>query len=121
MDDLLSWLRVQLDADERIAQGAKALRWDHPDDAPWRRAQIMVDRKLPDRTAPMIATFADPDRALAEVDAKRRILEAEQDRVMDKGPLPERMRDMIETDVIRLLAQPYAGRDGWREEWADVR
>jgi hypothetical protein len=57
------------------------------------------------------------ERTLAEVKAKRAIIEAEQDRVLEEGPLPERMRDLIETDVLRLLAQPYAGQDGWREEW----
>lgn len=97
-DELITWLRAQLDDDERAA-----LAWlplGNPTEA---------DR---DHMARL-----NPTRMLAEVEAKRRIIEAEQDRVIEEGSLPERMRDLIETDVIKLLAQPYAGREGWREEW----
>lgn len=60
----------------------------------------------------------DPARVLREVTAKRRIVEAEQDRVLDEGPLPEHMRGSVETDVLALLALPYADHPDYREEWA---
>jgi hypothetical protein len=59
----------------------------------------------------------DPARVLAEVEAKRRVITAEQDRVLEEGPLPERMRGEIETDVLRLLTLPYADHPDYREEW----
>lgn len=59
----------------------------------------------------------DPARVLREVAAKRQIIANEQDRVIEEGPLPERMRDSIETDVIALLALPYADHPDYQEAW----
>jgi hypothetical protein len=59
----------------------------------------------------------DPARVLREVEAKRRIITNEQDRVLEEGPLPERMRDGIETDVMALLALPYADHPDYQEAW----
>jgi hypothetical protein len=73
----------------------------------------------------------DPARVLAEVEAKRRILdvilayEAKIDGewgcchsadAIGAGRCPE--IDPNEIHALRLLAQPYAGWPGWREEWA---
>lgn len=54
-----------------------------------------------------IATW-DPDRVLAECAAKRQIIEATWG-----GPDHEQMWE----HAVRALAQPYAGRPGWRDEW----
>jgi hypothetical protein len=59
----------------------------------------------------------DGQRWADDLAAKRRILESEQDRVVEEGPLPERMRSAVETEALRLLAQPYAGQPGYRDEW----
>jgi hypothetical protein len=53
------------------------------------------------------------DTLLAEVEAKRRILDLCAPGV-DEGTSGARVARL----TIHLLAQPYAGQHGWREEWA---
>jgi hypothetical protein len=82
------------------------------------------DGGLGDATAAHIARW-DPARALAEVKAKRRILdlhhETELESEPDHEPLGAGCAECAHfdwpCDTIRLLAQPYAGQDGWQEEW----
>jgi hypothetical protein len=71
-----------------------------------------------------VGVFADPARVLAEVEAKRRILDHIGMVVISPGreALPAEYVAQMEL-FLRTLAQPYAGQDGWREEWraeADV-
>lgn len=113
VDDLAAWLRAQLDDDEQRTR--KLLAYAQ---------QTILTLQDPRHLGKFIPGWHDwPDvermctDRLAEIEAKRRILEAEQDRVLEEGPLPERMRDLVDTEVIRLLALPYADRDGYREEW----
>lgn len=91
MDELVTWLRAQLDDDERAARAW--LPFGNPTDA---------DRDH----------FArhDPLRVLAEVDAKRRIID---------WALAWLEREVApwNADLIRMLALPYADRAGYREEW----
>ncbi len=100
MDDLVTWLRAQLDDDERVAQSAyywSPTGWfDVPDSA----------REHLDRW--------DPARVLAEVDAKRRILDGMID---DDGFLRGNIASGTAWPVIVLLAAAYADRPGYREEW----
>jgi hypothetical protein len=109
MDELIAFVRRCLDEDERVALQMTAEPGGFYLEAETESVNIMTVGAFVHRW--------NPKRVLAEVEAKRAIIEAEQDRVLEEGPLPERMRDLIETDVLRLLAQPYAGQDGWREEW----
>jgi hypothetical protein len=66
----------------------------------------------------------DPARVLAEVAAKR-----EQLRIcvaaMEAGEIPEHATwgdhaagAEVARDMLAVMAQPFAGRPGWREEWA---
>jgi uncharacterized protein DUF6221 len=70
----------------------------------------------------------DPARVLAEVEQERRDIEAKRrildwltrvDEYMDRDDMSwHRLGGAIDTDdAVRLLAQPYAGRPGFREEW----
>lgn len=106
---LIEWLRAQLDEDERVAlasPGGVYLR----DDA----SEGECDYAL---------TFT-AVRVLAEVKAKRRILD-------EVVPRIDEMDSLIESEwgngigpvgesepLIKLLAQPYAGREGWQDEWS---
>jgi hypothetical protein len=137
VDDLIAFVRAQLDArmaqldeDERVALAALHLdavkpgAWitEHHNSATHaepNRCHIAEDKGghywsvahevfIPN--AEHIARW-DPARALeevrigrAEVEVKRRILDAVDGRWA--GP-----------EVVRLLAQPYAGRPGWCEDW----
>lgn len=188
MDELITWLRQQLDEDERVALEASR-RWDGsqtPTGEHWRWEETEHDQVLaldpvldeylndggavslrsaeqyPTTTGPLpnfvvphaeevrtvyamhIARW-DPARVLAEVEAKRRILDLHK-------PQPSQYLDGVyvpgepvgqqceycaslchsysgincETPdapypcpTVGLLAQPYAGRPGWHEEWRD--
>lgn len=154
-DDLIAWLRAQLDDDERVARAAAAGgRWSYSKgdsvgawtlyDEHWSIASMTVyDTEAYNYSERMPAVrhpgYIDPDaigghmalhdptRVLAEVDAKRRIL----DQVVDEatgldmqvdGEFRVGSRDDVAEpylgDVLtRLLALPYADRPGYREEW----
>jgi hypothetical protein len=123
VEDLIAWLRTQLDEDERVAREAAR------DGGTWRGSDsgIYYDydsgdgpfavgsyEYLDDRYWQHITRW-DPARVLAEVEAKRRIL----DWLIETGGILDAV-EVWSADVgapIRMLALPYAGRDGWREEW----
>ena len=91
-DDLVTWLRAQLDADEHTARG-------------W-----LNDLAL-------YGPFEwDPSEVLAEVASKRRILDHVEaaHRMAKIGPSAG---DGAWFLVTRLLAERYADRAGYREEW----
>lgn len=120
MDDLVAWLRAQLDEDERVAKAADSGRWlpegkgisfefyadEFPDGEAW--AYLVADTKA---NQWHITNWA-PARVLAEVEAKREILESAA--VLDDwdGGNP-----YMAARIIRALALPYADRDGYRAEW----
>lgn len=99
---LVEWLREQLDEDERVAS---AERPDHPL-GPWYRQPHLMNCGwgLAEHPTRAVCTCRYPARVLAEVKAKRAIL----DEAVYLGS----------DEIVQLLAQPYAGRDGWQAEWA---
>jgi hypothetical protein len=159
MDDLVTWLRAQLDDDERWAVAANqpypyspdatapptGVHWQWVAGHDWEPAlpDPVVDefvaepgyscnlatvetwpsgttgsampRTYANEIVEMDASAAghiarwDPARVLAEVDAKRQILDLATD-------VTEMSHDTADT-MIRLLALPYADRPGYREEW----
>lgn len=131
MDDLITFVRAQLDEDERVARGITAPEWnegcswlaDLRDPLPSQRRAYGLPKEwqlLTEADTRHIARW-DPARVLAEVAAKRAILD------WCEGSLAEIRRAGIVTgDPLKstplyfaaLLARPYAGREGWRAEWA---
>lgn len=146
MDDLAEWLRAQLDEDERIARVASHVLRDgahwsldewHGREQPHSLiAQGTAEQPValghftadpvPTEQALHIAAW-DPARVLAEIDVKKRLAR----RVHKRRRAP----DWDEPGVIgfecmqccdgpwpcqtlRLIALPYAGREGYRPEWA---
>jgi hypothetical protein len=117
MDELAGWLRKQLDDDERVAREAAPGPWSVDAMSSEPLADVVADRG--DRVtssysepccdladAQHIALW-DPARVLAEVDAKRRIID-------------EAIRlDGYDSEFsfLEMLALPYAGRLGYREAW----
>lgn len=146
MDDLVTWLRGQLDEDERVAREAGPGPWmaittrdftGGPDSAldlggPTGRVVLagwFDDDPIRPPESEHIARW-DPARVLAEVDAKRRILDeilAYESKIdgewgcchsaegIAAGQCPDIRPDDIH--AVRLLALPYADRPGYREEW----
>lgn len=103
--DLVEWLRAQLDDDE----GAINL---------WADADVFYDTS--GDTGDYAQRF-DADRMLAEVDAKRRIIDecAYWHDKVEAGEHYPALADRFEValSVLRLLALPYAEREGYRPEW----
>lgn len=104
-EDLVTWLRVQLDADEETANEE------------FHTAMRAVNTPAADRS----------QFTLAEIRAKQSVLDmftsASQwcDTLREMNdPTAETYASVAGTtlDVIKLLARPYASRHGWQEEWA---
>ena len=117
-EDLVAFLRQHLDREERDAL-AVIDGFGSYDDAGG-KGYSDVDG-MPPREYEHITRW-DPARVLAEVGAKRRIVDAH---TPTSGGLCPTCWEGAEwggpaaspCPTLRLLAQPYAGRDGWREEW----
>lgn len=99
MDDLVTWLRAQLDDDER-------------------KVAAMEREEMRVQTAPIFGShplgwlagvdiYVSSKRWRDEIDAKRRMID---EAIRLDGYDSE-------FEFLELLALPYAGRDGWREEW----
>lgn len=92
MTDLAEWLLTQIAEDEATARDSDA--------APWRDHVHDLD----------VSGWFDPDRVLAECESKRRIIDWADAEALDPFG-DQRMQ------LLRLLALPYADRDGYLEEW----
>jgi hypothetical protein len=104
MDDPVTFLRAELDEDERAARAAA----DTNEGANW-SARSMWRSPFDEHIA-----RHDPARVLAEVDAKRRILDwaVETARVVDQDQYA-----LAPEQVVMLLGLPYAGHLDYRQEW----
>lgn len=100
MDELIAFVRAALDEDERVARALEPVFGIYPD------GHTSAGSEFLDRF--------DADRVLAEVEAKRRILDALQGQREEDDPFVPLAGDVIP----KALAKPYAGREGWREEWS---
>lgn len=132
MDDLVTWMRAQLDRqeaaliayrDHRASKGqcVNVLGDDPADYDKWDSCALHI--QTADATE-----YSDNAYGLAEIDAKRRILdwctevigERDMSRYGQHGALaddPDALAVTLAVETLRLLALPMAGRDGYREEW----
>jgi hypothetical protein len=136
MDDLVQWLRAQLDEDEQIARAVEDRS------APW-DGQWMADGDSAVRTVnghvlfyrhdsgplkPGLADYVaewDPARVLRDIDAKRAIV-ARYEFVCTEASrttITEEEREVwvqvggtLQSCVLQL-ALPYTDRPGYRDEW----
>lgn len=122
--DLAAWLVADdgpIADDERVANAALARtrRWPKGD-APWENAalQASIDPG-PAGVLARMAAFGDPARVLGECAAKRQVIAECLDRLLssDAENFPDDLAPDLAGRILRALAQPYAGRPGWREEW----
>lgn len=107
MDDLVSFLKARLDVAEQVARASKGSYW------------------YPDGHSPEAIAFMnlfDEDAMLADIAAKREILDeyrlwADDDsRDYDQSQTAVDRTAALE-EVVKLLAQPYAGHADFRSEW----
>ncbi|GHC36908.1 MULTISPECIES: DUF6221 family protein [Streptomyces rochei group] len=120
MDDLVQWLRAQLDEDERTARAA--------DEGPWqgkhlgRHDQAAVDTgarggliQLDGPRAAANGTYIvvhDPSRVLREIDAKRRTLIRCEEAMLSANPMLVHFAKQTAWE----MTLPYADRPGYRDE-----
>jgi hypothetical protein len=117
MDDLVAFISRCVDEDERVALACRDEEfWGPGEDVP-----VPARRHI---------ARHDPARVLAEVAAKREILRDYEEMfgfdlppgVAEGRDYGERVCDeMVRAALrrcVRALAQPLAGRRGWRSEWA---
>lgn len=100
MDELVAYIRRALDEDERSIR-----TW----------AACCFHIEACDETGGYLERF-DEDRMLADIAAKRRILDLWSNDA--KYPDWDAGYEGAMDDVVKLLAQPYAGGEGWRPELA---
>jgi hypothetical protein len=140
MDELVAWLGVQLDEDERTARAAT---W-HDDAGTWTAHQSEYDSprrserrwfiidsmddgvitdvdpeaSQPDGVARHIAEW-DPERVLREIDAKRQALDhyARVCQLTKDGDEAYLLAEGAVAKQIQIMATAYDHRPGYREEW----
>ena len=107
MRELVKWLHEQLDGEAEDVEESRALS---PDDLHWSMPSWLHRRRL-----------------MAEIEAKRQILDAYVRELEDYEQYKDdahvwassRESDTLER-VVRLLAVPYAEDPGYRDEWRPV-
>ena len=112
VDDLVTWLRAQLDDDERVARAAadySAERgYSFPTDDSGTYNMLAWEHE-------QHATRHDPARVLRQVERDRRLLDY---LVALEGKALDGNWWNLDTDEpFKLLALPYADRPGYRPEW----
>jgi hypothetical protein len=128
-DDLVEWLRLQLDEDERIALCPRDRKWmvepwtpTEPDALPassWIVAAPSGDDGVAVCSDHIIRW--DPARVLREVEAKRKIIDDLSAVIADDegmGYYSDGHSGLVTAKrTPRLLALPCSDRPGFREEW----
>lgn len=126
MEDLMEWLREQINDDERVGREAGGDPWNRGDRSAMVRdsigAVVVYDEGDPSEAQAAHIIRWNPARVLREVEAKRQILDHIAGR-LDPGESDGGWESVdAETDgmasaVLQLLALPYADRPGYRDEW----
>jgi Family of unknown function (DUF6221) len=124
---LADWLLAQIEADEKVARECRPLRVIHPMGAEIGNPETYshsvntyagedgYPRRDFDKSVPAHFSRHDPARVLAECAAKRALIELHEvvwgrNYCFDCG-------DTHPCPTLRILAQPFADRPGWSEEW----
>jgi len=130
VSELIDWLRGQLDEDERIAAQAAPLadseRWTASARNGWDEIRDGRHRRVAEAHNDGRTHIArhDPARVLAEVEAKRRIVDYfAEDAAIAWSPKAQSLSReewylvSAARDTIKMLALPYADQPGYLEEW----
>lgn len=117
-DDLVIWLRAQLDEDEQVALAAGNRNWLVEDNTItlWPLKDDDGYMAWPTRADARHAAHHDPARALREVAAKRAIVD-ECAWTAKAAVATSAVAGLAEL-VLKRLAAVYADRPGYRGEWA---
>ncbi|WP_189079229.1 DUF6221 family protein [Mangrovihabitans endophyticus] len=113
MDDLVTFIRAQLDEDEGLARTAIGEPWSGTVEIGPNEDDLLCN----DSGISRHIVRWDPARVLAEVDAKRRVLRLYESSSDAQFPDSDGGYASAIEDVMLLLALPYADRPGYRDEW----
>jgi hypothetical protein len=117
---LVEFLTAMLDDDEQTARAAgHGCGYLHEHNADWVEVALPSEHNARPSYELRFIKRNSPARVLAEVDAKRRIVEehgANQYRV-DPCDAHDANFATIPCDTLRLLALPYADHEDYDEEW----
>ncbi|MFF8679519.1 DUF6221 family protein [Streptomyces sp. NPDC015237] len=127
MDDLVQWLRAQLDEDERTARAVedRSAPWDGQWVADGNSAvrtengHVLFYRHVSDPLKPGLTDHVakhDPARVLREIDAKRDLLRFAEGVHDHHETFTTGVAARLEV-TLRLFAATYADRPGYRDEW----
>ncbi|WP_327671861.1 MULTISPECIES: DUF6221 family protein [unclassified Streptomyces] len=144
MDDLVQWLGAQLDEDERTARAVHPvfLEWEY-DHVVREVRDVANGGEVLHNVIPEVGAHVaahDPARVLSEIDAKRQAVRLYTEAVEGRAAVRAKMSALMDDDcgeferlhrqeselieaevrlrfVVLWLAQPYADRPGYREEW----
>jgi hypothetical protein len=133
IDEMITFVRLQLDEDEQKALAIDAKEW--AEDSSWFKDMLdplPSQRRERPGWLPMITVEDvrhiarhDPARVLREVQAKRKVIELYEyavaawllDRDKPNPPTVHLGEKAMAEAVLQALALPYSGRPGYREEW----
>ncbi|NUO42393.1 MAG: hypothetical protein HOV82_10175 [Streptomyces sp.] len=123
MDELVEWLRAQLDEDERTARAAGSDVWrrqDHPSDTvavyDLKGEPVVYDEGWPTEAQQAHIAAHDPARVLREIDAKRDLLRFAEGVHDHHATFTTGVASRLEA-TLRLFAAAYVDRPGYRDEW----
>jgi len=106
-EDLITWLRAQLEEDERLIAAAGT--------TPLAGLVVNWPRQAGKRTAwDFVARFTDMELLRREVEAHQKII----DECLFRLEEDDRGTDPCAAKVLSLLASIYSDRPGFRQEWA---
>lgn len=127
-DDLVVFLKARLDEDETVARAAldATTSYDVEDSAVEEFARLAVNEGAREEVSEHLVRH-DPKLVLADIASKRQLIEAGDDLVREHenticndefaaGRFCGRARS-YQSELLRLLALPYAGHPHHREEW----
>lgn len=136
VDELVAFVRACLDDDERVAQEAidqggigraGEAYWMTVEGQPGligdKAGNVVAYSGMPSGWSPSrqqaehIVRWC-PASVRAEIEAKRRILAEVEYEIHDAEKRETGDGLGLSHTMLGLLAQPYAGREGWRKEWA---
>lgn len=126
MDDLVAFLRAQLDADAEAARACASAPWEieippnvhvsvqarRDNKWKWGRLGYVATVERDEDRAHIVRH--DPQRVLAEVDARRRIVVRCQEAMLSANP----MLVHFAKQTVREMALPYSDRPGYAEALA---
>ncbi|MGI5207535.1 DUF6221 family protein [Spirillospora sp. CA-108201] len=126
--DLVEFLRARLDRDEQMARACSGVPWKATPSG-----TVSTDTGDPGTDGPAYVAMAendayaehiarhDPSRALAEVAAKRQIVDdyEKQAWILGQGHRTPELdaAQSVRGTVLRLLALPHAHHPAYQEEW----